>query len=111
MNKTIFAKKLAHYAKRNPKSFLQLDVFYAPEDKFMRPDKDGDGFMATATTELMHGADVRVLVPHDAEAKTAIRQLKKIAKWLSRSPNLLNLAHPVPEEDELVPEKDDTIPF
>jgi len=64
MNETIFGNKLAHYAKREPKSFLQIDAFYSPgeEDSVLHPDKDGDALMGGGTIELMHGAEVDAAV-------------------------------------------------
>ncbi len=92
MNKALFGEKLAHYAKREPKHFLQLDGFYLPHggDDLMRPDDDGDAICAQGTVELMHGATVRILIPGDADPKVAARQLKKLAKWFKRKPSLLD---------------------
>ena len=99
MNKTIYGNKLASYASREPKSFLQLDAFYYPyKDDASFPDKDGDTLMAGGTIELMDGTSVRVLIPHDAKPKDVVRQLKKITKWLSKDSNLFALAKPIPKE-------------
>ncbi len=95
MDKAIFANKLAHYASRKPKHFLQLDGYYMPDGDDMHcPDDDGDAVVADGTVELMNGADVRVLIPHDGDVLVAVRQLKKIAKWLKREPSLFDLAKP-----------------
>ena len=39
-----FCEKLAHYAARKPKKFLQFDCFYMPNggDDNIHPDEDGD---------------------------------------------------------------------
>ena len=110
INKTIYGNKLAHYASREPKSFLQLDAFYSPwedsalwEDPALHPDKDGDALKGKGTIELMQVAEVRVLIPHDAKPKAAVRQLKKIAKWLNKNPDLFDLAKPLSEEVETIP--------
>jgi len=105
MNKTIYGNKLAHYAKREPKSFLQLDAFYMDHgyDSSMHPDKDGDVLMGGGTVELMQGAEVRVLIPTSTDKKMAVRQLKKITKWLSKDSDLFDLAKPLSEEVEMMP--------
>ncbi len=97
--KQVFGEKLAQYASRKPKHFLQLDGFYMPDggDSVMRPDDDGDAITASGTMELMHGATTRVLIPHDTDVRVAARQLKKLAKWLKRKPRLMDYAQPEPE--------------
>lgn len=96
MDRTLFGNTLAHYSSREPKHFLQLDGHYLPRggDDVLRPDSDGDAVSAAGTVELMYGATVRVLIPHDADVLVAARQLKKLAKWLKRKPSLLELAKP-----------------
>ena len=97
----LFCQKLGHYAGTPPKHFLQLDAFYcAGPDDVMHPDAEGDSLTASGTVELMHGADVRVLIPHGADPKVAVRQLKKLAKWLQRNPDLFEAAQPEPGLDE-----------
>ena len=100
-----FAKKLAHYATRDPKRFLQMDGFQVKGDgdDIMRPDKDGDCLFSIGTTELMAGATVRVLIPEETDPKVAIRHLKKFTKWLKKSPDLMDFAKPV-KKDEIDPE-------
>jgi hypothetical protein len=95
MNKQ-FCDKIAHYASREPKQFLQLDSFYMPDggDDVMHPDKDGDALLALETIELMRCCHVRVLIPDNIDVKVAVRQLKKVAKWLKRKPDLLEYAKP-----------------
>ncbi len=109
MDNALFGNTLAHYASREPKHFLQLDGHYMPRggDDVMSPDDDGDAVTAGGTVELMYGATVRVLIPHDGDVMVAARQLKKLAKWLKRKPDLLKLAKP-PEEMTL---GDSEIPF
>ncbi len=94
----LFGEKLAHYATRTPKRFLQLDGHYMPHggDSVMHPDEDGDVFMALGTVELMHGSTVRVLIPHDADPKVVTRELKKMAKWFKHNPQLLEQVAPDP---------------
>ena len=109
MDKSLFGNKLAHYASREPKHFLQLDGNYLPRggDDEIRPDCDGDAVSAKGTVELMNGATVRVLIPHDGDVLVAVRQLKKLAKWLKRNQNLLDLAKPVAYQ----PSSDSGLPF
>lgn len=111
MNKDLFAEKIAHYARREPKYFLQLDGHYLPHggDEYTRTDADGDAVTADATVELMHGSTVRVLIPHDADPRVAARQLKKISKWFKCNPNLLDCAKPKPEKTPV--DFDNEIPF
>lgn len=100
MNKILFGEKLAHYAAREPKHFLQLDGQYMPRggDDEMRPDDEGDYVSAMGTVELMRGATVRVLIPHDADPIVAARQLKKLARWFKGNPSMLKMAQPKSEE-------------
>ena len=100
--KRAFANKLAHYSRCEPKAFCQIDAFNTAPDYVMRPDADGDAIMGGSTIELMHGADVRVLIPLGADPKVARRQLKKIASWLKSNPGMLK----APEEDQ-----EDDLPF
>ena len=100
MNKTIYGSKLAHYAKREPKSFLQLDSFFDG----WGADKDGDALSALGTVELMRGACARVLIPASTDKKMAVRQLKKIAKWLDENPDFISkYAESLPEKGEMMP--------
>ncbi len=91
INRKLFGECLAHYAQREPKHFLQFDCFYMPGggDSDMHPDENGDYTTANSTVELIHGSTVRVLIPHDTDPVVAVRQLKKIAKWLKREPMLI----------------------
>jgi hypothetical protein len=95
--------KLLHYSRTEPKHFLQLDGFYIPDagDNPIDPDIDGDRLCAGGTVELMSGADVRILIPHDADVSVAVRQIKKLAKWLKRKPDLIKMAQPKPEVPDI----------
>jgi hypothetical protein len=97
MDTTLFSKKIAEYASNEPKNFLQMDGYYLtegdPED-LACADVDGDVIRAYGTVELMRGATVRVLIPHDGDVVVAVRQLKKLAKMLKRNPGLFDLAKP-----------------
>ena len=107
--RSIFADKLSHYTRRDPKCFLQLDGFHVTHegDDVMRPDEDGDCLNATQTIELMCGATVRVLIPGDTDHRGAIRQLKKLAKWLKNNPDLMDYAKPCTFESSNEFELDD----
>lgn len=96
-----FCEKLAHYAARKPKKFLQFDCFYMPNggDDNIHPDEDGDDIWALGTIELMTCCHVRVLIPENVEHKVAVRQLKKVAKTLKRNPKLLEYAKPEPKPE------------
>lgn len=110
MKNKIFCDKLAHYASRDPKNFMQMDGRYIQKgsgDDYTRPDKDGDALNVESTIELMHGSSVRVLIPYDTDVKVAVRQMKKLAKWLKRRPDLLEYAKPESASEIF----DDLIPF
>lgn len=96
MDKTLFANKIAHYARCEPKHFLQLDGHFLPAggDDIMRPDDDGDWLSMGPTVELMHGATTRVLVPLDTDLDVVVRQLKKISKMLRRDAKMLKTPEP-----------------
>ena len=59
--KRLFAEKIAHYAQREPKHFLQIDGIFAAGryDEQTPIDLEGDFLDACRTVELMHGSDVR----------------------------------------------------
>ncbi len=82
--------KLKHYAERPLTKFLQLDGFYLGVDggdSIMVPDKDGDDCWFSATEELMHGADVRILVKDGVSPDTAIRLIQKLSKDIAGAMN------------------------
>jgi len=99
MTSRIFADRLAHYSTHEPKHFLRMDGNYWPGvcDRLNPTDSDGDCLQAGPTVELMYGATVRVLIPADADRDAAVRLLKKLARWLKHSPDLMQYAEPVPE--------------
>jgi hypothetical protein len=66
MDKNLFANKIAHYARTDPKHFLQMDAHYMTgpgRDDVMVPDEEGDWLSMSRTVELMQGSTTRVLVP------------------------------------------------
>jgi hypothetical protein len=111
MQDKLFCEKIAHYASKKPKHFLQMDGQFYPEGYVeypFYPDDDGDTLNAGGTVELMCGATVRVLIPQDTDPIVAARQLKKMAKWLKKHPELIDFAKPLPEKD---PFDKDALPF
>ncbi|MEI6399139.1 MAG: hypothetical protein WCO71_10235 [Pseudomonadota bacterium] len=106
MDQDLFGKKLAQYAGKKPKHFLQIDGFYYGEgyDGYFSPDGDGDSIKARSTVELMDGAAVRVLIPIDTNPFVAARLIKKIAKRLEQRPELIDLAKQEPEKNHLLHE-------
>ena len=87
------ADKLTHYSGRDPKQFLQFDVFtHVKEgDSVAVPDDDGESLFSGVTTELMTGlVSVRVLVVPDTPQETVVRALKKVGAWIERKPDLLD---------------------
>ena len=77
---------LAHYARREPKAFTQIDVHMPdPDNAAMPPDADGDWMSIKDTEELMQGAYVRALVVEGADPKAVARHLRKMAAWVERT--------------------------
>ena len=109
MNKKLFCGKLAHYAAREPKQFLQLDGFHNPGDMdlAMHGLEGDDLYQSGGTVELMRGSSVRILIPYDTDVKVAVRQIKRMARWLKKKPQLMEFAKPESEPDQY----DDEIPF
>lgn len=52
--------------------------------KIMGRDDDGQGVTGGVTVELMHGADIRLLIPSDTKASTGelLMLLRKAAAWI-----------------------------
>ena len=74
------AKLITHYMGKKPKDFVQIDAFLTDgRDSEMTPDEDGDWISWGMRTELMSGSHARVLMPMDADASAASRQLRKMA--------------------------------
>jgi hypothetical protein len=76
---------LAHYAKREPKQFVQYDGWADCEGDAVLDSGDGSGYgMATGIThELMRGSNVvRVLIPPDTAPADAVTLLRRIADWI-----------------------------
>jgi len=92
MNAPTRDQLLEKYATREPKAFSQFDGFdWTPDDdddsifggiKDSFADDDGHGIFGTTTHELMHGADVRVLVNPAASKETVLALLSKITSWI-----------------------------
>lgn len=75
---------LEHYSERPSTQFGQLDGFVigvGKGDSVMRPDDDGDWCSGGCTHELMHGADVRILIKKGTSYKDAIRLITKLLEW------------------------------
>jgi len=108
MNTKLFGEKLAHYALKEPKHFLQLDGHHVPGglDDGMGVDEDGDTVTAQGTVELMRGATVRILISEGTNPKVAVRQLKKLTKWFKRNPQMIDYAKP-----KSAPPAGDDVPF
>jgi hypothetical protein len=72
-------------------------------------DFEGDFINPCRTVELMHGSNVRVLIPLGTHPKVAIRQLKKMAKLLQINPELMDYAKP--DEKDTQTFEDEELPF
>jgi adenine C2-methylase RlmN of 23S rRNA A2503 and tRNA A37 len=110
-----FCNKLANYASKEPKVFLQLDGHYLPEESNNgndRHDADGDEMKVKSTVELMEGSTVRILIPFDTDINVAVRQMKKLAKWLKRNPKFMDLINPnMTNQSNGYDDFEDDIPF
>ena len=72
---------LAHYAKRPVTRFHQYDGFKLEEwDCVLDPDEHGYSVMGGETHELMHGANVRVLIRPDTSREDAVELLERITR-------------------------------
>ena len=94
---------LAHYRGREPKEFLQIDVFadmQDSDDPIMIPDIDGDCMFTGKTTELMQGSTIRVFVEPGIRATEFVRLMYKIVERVTGD---------MRELEELI--VDDYIPF
>jgi hypothetical protein len=94
---------LTHYAHKPVTAFRQLDGSFFGEplgDDIVQPDEDGDYCTTGNTFELMHGADVRILIRHGTSYKDALRLLNKLYVWLSRGYQFVDFFGP-----EEMPEK------
>ena len=86
------ADKLLHYCNREPKQFVQFDVFTNVKgcDPIVQPDSDNDSMFCVITTELMTGnVSVRVLITPGTSQETVTRALRKISAWAEEEPELL----------------------
>ncbi|WP_136649733.1 hypothetical protein [Paracoccus aeridis] len=80
---------LTHYGTKDPTRFCQVDSWFNGDD-ITGCDGDGDGMTIGATCELMHGADVRVLIPDSIQREPAefARLVRKVADWIEGPGNL-----------------------
>jgi hypothetical protein len=78
---------LDHYSKKPSTLFGQLDGYLITEenaDDVMRPDPEGDFCSGGATNDLMHGANVRILIRKGTSRKDAKRLINKLVDWFER---------------------------
>ncbi len=83
---------LTKYAEKKPTTFGQLDAFVIGKDggdDVMRPDPDGDCLMGGITTDLMDGADVRILIRRGTSGVNAVRLIGKLVEWLESDPEIV----------------------
>ena len=87
---------LEHYAEREPKSFVQFDGWYGDKwkgDPIVATDDDGRSMVRGCTTELMYGADVRLLVAPDSDPKEIVALLRQTVEWIESKPDVLSLSY------------------
>ena len=81
---------MKHYATREPQKFEQFDAWWFCEDEREYgdisgdPDDDGVQMSRGSNYELMHGADVRVLIKPNVAIDKAVLMLRKLADVLER---------------------------
>ena len=68
--------KMQHYSTRELKEFVQIDGFLKG-DEVMGMDADGHSVCGGITSELMHGSDVRILIPREHNRAQVIGLLRK----------------------------------
>jgi len=86
--------KLLDYCEKDPRKFIQYDAFVNVEhgDDVVKPDKNGDSLFNSNTIELMTGnIGVRVLIVPGTTREITLRVLRKIADWIEREPETLEL--------------------
>jgi len=84
-------KLLNHYAKREPKKFLQIDGWYSRQwvdDRVLAMDEARYSMTGGATVELMHGTDVRILIDPSTPVSEAVMLLRQAVAWLKEDPLL-----------------------
>jgi hypothetical protein len=76
---------LEHYARKEPKNFIQFDGFseVGEGDFVMQPDADGDWICGCPPrAELMEGTDVRILISEGASRAVVCRLLRKMLPFV-----------------------------
>ena len=87
MKKPTKKKLLKHYATKEPRLFIQYDVFtgLSGNDSFVHPDQDRQAIMYGETYELMSGnTDVRVLLEPEVSKVDAVLALLKVVMLIQR---------------------------
>ena len=91
----IHIERVKHAITGDVHAFTQYDGFMLEHDGdcVMRPDKDGDCLMSGSTFDLRHsGSDlaVRVQIHKGTSHADAVRLMKKLTKWVEKSPDDLD---------------------
>ncbi len=87
---------LAHYATREPKDFVQIDGWCSGKwtgDSVIVTGNDGRGMTSTLTTELMNGADVRLLIKPDSDPTEIVALLHDAIKSIESLPENIATSH------------------
>ena len=89
IREAIVKEKLSECSTQEPRIFLQYSATQVEfrSDERMQVDEEGDSLRADATIELMKSDRLRVLIPEHTSLAVAIRQLKKIVKWMESEPD------------------------
>ncbi len=83
---------LEHYATREPKPFVQIDGWLGGDD-VIKSDDDGRGMSLGFTTELMEGADVRLLIKPDSDPTEIVALLHNAIKSIESMPDSIATSH------------------
>ena len=84
---------LKHYAAhKEPQTFFQIDGWFGGKhagDPVVATDEKGYSMTGGVTSELMHGADVRIFIAPSTPVSEAVELLRQAADWLDRDPDMV----------------------
>ena len=85
---------LEHYARREPKAFVQIDCWYGGkmDDDIFHADAAGRTVTSGRVEELMLGTDVRILIEPDGDPKEVVALLREAADMIVGQPDVVKLS-------------------
>ena len=105
---------LAHYATREPKSFIQFDGWYGGKwqgDSVINTDEAGRSMISGLTTELMNGADMRLLIKPDSDPTEIVALLHNAIASIESMPENIATSHWLGSSLHLVEPREDDAEF